>query len=154
MIRCHVVCDCLSPVSRSFQLRLVASESIVKDALLLVVLVSASLPRNPVSDTRLAYMIFGLLFFCPRCLGAHIPEGARRAAPKARAAFSGRGPKLVLGEESGKSRSSQSAGRSYGAEAVPETQAAEDGDHNQCSDRVSPKGYIGEPRGKTTGRLA
>ena len=49
--------------------------------------------------------------------------------------FSGRGPKLVLGEESGKSRSSQSAGRSYGAEAVPETQEAEDRDHKQCSDR-------------------
>jgi len=53
-------------------------------------------------------------------LGAHIPEGARRAAPKARAAFSGRGPKLVLGKEFGKSRSPQSAGRSYSVEALPE----------------------------------
>lgn len=32
-----------------------------------------------------------------------------------------------MGEESGKSRSPQSAGRSYSAEAVPETKGAEDG---------------------------
>jgi len=48
-----------------------------------------------------------------------LPKGARRSAPKARAAFSGRGPTLAIREESGKSRGPQSAGRSYGAEAVP-----------------------------------
>ena len=37
-----------------------------------------------------------------------------------------------MGEESGKSRSPQSAGRSYSADAVPETKAAEEGDRYQC----------------------
>ena len=37
-----------------------------------------------------------------------------------------------MGEESGKSRSPKSAGRSYSAEAVPETKAAEEGDRYQC----------------------
>src|SRR6202521_1597263 len=58
--------------------------------------------------------------FPPRSLGAHGAKLARRAAPKARAAFSGGGPELVSGEEAGKSRGPQSAGRSYSAEAVPE----------------------------------
>ena len=96
----------------------------VNEALLRVVLTSASLPRNPMRVTRLL-IHDSFLLFCSRILSGHTPEGARRAAPKARAAFSGRGPKLVLGEESGKSRSPQSAGRSYSAEAVPEGRRSE-----------------------------
>ena len=44
-LRCQVVCDWRSPVSRSFQTRLVASERTVKVELLRVVRDSASLPR-------------------------------------------------------------------------------------------------------------
>lgn len=40
--------------------------------------------------------------FLPRFLGAHPAKPARCAAPKARAAFSGRGPELVSREESEK----------------------------------------------------
>ena len=67
-----------------------------------------------------------------------------RAAPKARAAFCGRGPKLALGKESGKSRSPQSAGRSYSAEAVPERKGVE---RETLRNGVSLADHAGCPRG-------
>ena len=59
----------------------------VKGVLLLVVRTSASLPRNPVSEARLAYM-FRFSFFCSReSLGA--PQEQAEPLPRSRAAFSG-----------------------------------------------------------------
>src|SRR5262249_20073291 len=87
MTRCQVDFDCHSPVSRSFQLRLVASESTVKRALLRVDLVSASLPRNPISETRFVKDIAMVSFFCSRCRSGR--ETASGAAPKAKVCFFG-----------------------------------------------------------------
>src|SRR5208283_4119383 len=84
----------------------------------LVTRFSASLPRKPMRVTLFWNMVF--LRFCPVRSGHRSQRARVRAAPKARAAFAGRGPKLALGKESGKSRSPQPAGRSYSAEAVPE----------------------------------
>src|SRR5579862_7036103 len=81
MMRCQVDLDCHSPVARSFQLRLVATESTVKRALLRVVLVSASLPKNPMSETRFVKDIAMVSFFCSRCRSGR--ETASGAAPKA-----------------------------------------------------------------------
>src|SRR5579863_8955234 len=102
MIRCQVVSDFHSSVSRSFQLRLVASESTVKDALLRVVLVSASLPRNPMNDTRFAYMIFGLLFLL-RFVSGHTSRRARGALlPRQGLHFLEGDPGLSWGRSPGK----------------------------------------------------
>lgn len=50
--RCQVVWFWRSPVSRSFQLRFVASDKSVNEVWLWVVRTSASLPRNPMRLTR------------------------------------------------------------------------------------------------------
>src|SRR5215472_9288157 len=61
MARCHSVREVHSPVARSFQEFLVASEKAVKFVLFLVVRVSASPPRNRVKVTLLRYIWFLLL---------------------------------------------------------------------------------------------
>src|ERR1700680_1506020 len=76
MQRCQVVWLWRSPVSRSFQLRLVASERLVNEFWFLVVLISASLPRNPMRVARLAYITV-LLFLLPVSVGALNSERSR-----------------------------------------------------------------------------
>src|ERR1700682_4455187 len=87
MMRCQVDFDCHSPVWRSVQLLFVASEITVKRALLRVALVSASLPKNPMSETRFVKDIAMVSFFCSRCRSGR--ETASGAAPKAQVCFFG-----------------------------------------------------------------
>src|SRR5262249_4633076 len=75
MTRCQVVFDCHSPLARSLQLRLVASERTVKRALLRVLLVSGSLPRYPISETRLVKDMTLVSFSAP-----DLSRGARKQA--------------------------------------------------------------------------
>src|ERR1700732_1418318 len=115
MMRCQVDLDCHSPVWRSFQLRLVASESTVKRALLRVVLVSASLPKNPMSETRFVKDIAMVSFFCSRCRSGH--ETASGAAPKAQVCFFGGPPRRGSAGPAGWRGSRNPQGREERAEA-------------------------------------
>src|SRR5260370_22059374 len=83
MQRCQVVSRTYSPVSRFFQLRLVATERMAYCLLLVVVLTSASLPRNPIRVMRFMVVVisFDLL---PRVSG-HEQEGG--AAPNDQGGF-------------------------------------------------------------------
>src|SRR5215831_133727 len=77
-MRCHSVCAIRSPSFRYDVL--VASERVVTVFPFGVVLVSASLPRKPMSSTRLRYMSY--LLFVPICLGRPKLSGRHSQDPR------------------------------------------------------------------------
>ena len=91
-------------------------------------LVSAFFPKKPVRETRLAYMTILVSFSSAPLSRDADPEGREARCSQGKGCTFGKGTQARLGEGIRKSRSPQSAGRSYRAVAAPETKGAEDGD--------------------------
>src|SRR5580658_238105 len=112
MTRCHSVRLMYSPVFLSLYEDCVANDNTVYGfCCVVVVRASASLPANPMSETWFRYMMISSVFNLLICSGHTGRSLAQGPAPKAKSRVLEQGPKLALGEESGKQSGAVPPGR-------------------------------------------